>query len=81
MTFQEKPFPKDIPDFPFRVQILQYLKEYGEEIRHLVEFEKEVLRVEKQQIKWCVTIRDLRDPKRRTSTEKFDAVAVATGTT
>jgi len=78
MTFEEKPFSDSTPDFPFRNQITQYLKEYGEEIRPIVEFEKEVINVEKEG-KWCVTIRDLKDPKRKATVEQFDAVAIATG--
>ena len=79
MTYAEKPFPPNTPAFPFRTQILQYLQEYGEEIRHLVKFNKEVLNVEKHG-KWCLTIRDLLNPTKKPSIEKFDAVAVASGT-
>jgi len=78
MTFEEKAFPASIPDFPFRTQIRQYLAEYGEEISPFVEFEKEVINVEKQG-KWRITIRDLKDPKRKTRVEQFDAVAIAAG--
>jgi cation diffusion facilitator CzcD-associated flavoprotein CzcO len=78
MTFEDKPFPGSIPDFPFRSQIRQYLTEYGEEIKPLTDFEKEVINVEKRG-KWCLTIRDLKDPERKTTVEQFDAVAIATG--
>ena len=77
MTFAEKDFPQGTTVFPFRTQILQYLQEYGEDVRHLVEFNKEILKVEKGQ-KWCLTIRDSRE-KGKVSIEEFDAVAVATG--
>lgn len=79
MTYAEKPFPPDSPAFPFRTQILKYLQEYGEEIRHLVKFNTEVLNVEKQG-KWCLTIRDLLYTTKKPWIEKFDAVAVASGT-
>jgi cation diffusion facilitator CzcD-associated flavoprotein CzcO len=78
MTFAERDFPKGTTVFPFRTQILQYLKEYGEEIRDLVEFDKEILQVENNQENWSLTIRDLLHPS-KVSMEQFDAVAVATG--
>ena len=78
MTFAEKDFPKGTTVFPFRTEILQYLKDYGEEIRKLVEFNKEILRVENNQENWSLTIRNLLHPS-EVSTEQFDAVAVATG--
>jgi cation diffusion facilitator CzcD-associated flavoprotein CzcO len=79
MTFAEKPFPKGIPDFPFRTQILEYLKEYGNEVKGLVEFNKEVVLIEKHENLWCLTIRDLSEASRKISIEYFDAVAVASG--
>jgi cation diffusion facilitator CzcD-associated flavoprotein CzcO len=77
MTFAEKDFPQGTPAFPFRTQILQYLKEYGKDVKNLVELNKEVITVEKQG-RWCLTIRDSRE-KSRVAVEQFDAVAVAAG--
>jgi cation diffusion facilitator CzcD-associated flavoprotein CzcO len=77
MTYAEKDFPPGTPVFPFRTQILQYLKEYGESVRHLVEFNTEVLKVEKRH-KWTLTTRDTKDPS-MISTHQFDAVAIASG--
>ena len=77
MTFSEKDFPQGTTVFPFRTQILEYLKEYGEDVKDMVEFNKEILNVEKHR-KWCLTIRDLRGES-ETSIEEFDALAVATG--
>ena len=78
MTFAEKEFPEGTPYFPFRKQILEYLKEYGSDVKHLVEFNKEVVRVEKNG-KWCLTIRDLLSSSKKETVEVFDSVAVATG--
>jgi cation diffusion facilitator CzcD-associated flavoprotein CzcO len=78
MTFSDKKFRQDAPDFPFRTQILQYLNEYGAEVKHLVDFNKEIVRVEKHE-HWSLTIRDLKDPSKSTTIEVFDAVAVASG--
>ena len=77
MTFAEKDFPQDTPVFPFRTQILQYLKEYGESVRHLVEFNTAVLKVEKLHM-WTVTTRHTKDPS-KVSTCQFDAIAIASG--
>lgn len=79
MTFAEKPFPKGTTDFPFRTQILEYLKEYGDAVKGLVEFNKEVDLIEKHENLWGLTIRDLSDASRKTSIKYFDAVAVASG--
>jgi cation diffusion facilitator CzcD-associated flavoprotein CzcO len=79
MTFAEKDFPEGTPVFPFRKQILQYLKEYGESVRHLVEFNTEVLKVEKHR-KWTVTTRSTKDPS-KISKHQFDAIAIASGQT
>jgi cation diffusion facilitator CzcD-associated flavoprotein CzcO len=78
MTFSDKEFRQDAPDFPFRTQILEYLKDYGAEVKHLVKFNMEVMRVEKHS-KWCLTIRDLKDESKDPWIEEFDAVAVASG--
>jgi len=78
MTFAEKEFPKGTTVFPFRTQILQYVKDYGEDVRHLIEFDSEVLKVEKLQKQWAVTTRDTRDPV-KICTQQFDAVAIASG--
>lgn len=78
MTYAERDFPEGTPYFPFRTQILEYLKEYGSDIKHLVEFNKEVVRVEKNG-KWCLTIKDLLSSPKKETVEEFDVVAVATG--
>lgn len=78
MTFSDKEFRQDAPEFPFRTQILEYLQDYGAEVKHLVEFNQEVVRVENHG-KWCLTIRNLRDESKDTRVEQFDAVAVASG--
>ena len=79
MTYSDKDFPAGTPAFPFRTQILEYLKQYGKEIKPLVNFNKEVIRIEKHGT-WCLTIRDLGNDSQPLSVETFDAVAVATGT-
>ena len=80
MTFAEKDFPEGITVFPFRTRILEYLKDYGESVRHLIEFDSDVLKVEQLQEpqKWAVTTRDTRDTS-RIATQRFDAVAIASG--
>jgi hypothetical protein len=78
MTFSEKTFPLGTPEFPFRTQILKYLQEYGQDVKDIVEFNREVLRVEKHG-KWELRIRDLANAAKETWIERFDAVAVASG--
>jgi cation diffusion facilitator CzcD-associated flavoprotein CzcO len=78
MTFSDQQFPAGTTDFPFRTQILDYLRNYGKAVRHLVDFNKEVIRVEKHG-KWSLTVRNLEDPKKETHIVQFDAVAVASG--
>ena len=78
MTFADKPFPAGTPMFPFRTDILNYVKKYGEEIRHLVKFNMEVVNVEKRD-NWCLTIQDLLHPAKCPTVQQFDAVAIASG--
>lgn len=80
MQFTDQKFPSGTPDFPFRSQVLEYLQEYGRSVRHLIEFNKEVLKVEKRQGKWLIEIRDTTEPAGDISSVSFDALAVATGT-
>jgi len=79
MTFAEKDFPEGTPEFPFRTQILQYLKEYGSQVKHLVEFNKQVTNVQNHGDKWQLSILDVRKPSDKEVVEVFDAVAVASG--
>jgi cation diffusion facilitator CzcD-associated flavoprotein CzcO len=79
MTFADKDFPEGTAVFPFRTQILEYLKEYGRDIKPLVRFNTEVIKVEKHG-KWNLTLRDLLHPSKNVYVEHFDAVAVASGT-
>ena len=78
MTFAEKDFPTGTTVFPFRTQILQYVKEYGDDIRGFVDFNKKVVTVEKNE-KWSLTIQDLLTSPQKVSVREFDAVAIATG--
>ena len=78
MTFSDKEFPAGTPPFPQRTQILQYLQEYGQDIVSLVEFNREILRVEKRG-RWSLTIKDVTYPLKKPWVETFDAVAIASG--
>ena len=80
MTFSDQEFPSGTTNFPFRTQILDYLRRYGKDIKHLVKFNKEVIRVENHG-KWHLTIRSLEEPTQPMHIEEFDAVAVASGFT
>jgi cation diffusion facilitator CzcD-associated flavoprotein CzcO len=80
MGFVEKGFPADTPIFPFRTHILQYLREYGDEVKHLVKFNRQVTNVEKHGNKWRVSTVDVRKSSQNETVEEFDAVAVASGT-
>jgi cation diffusion facilitator CzcD-associated flavoprotein CzcO len=79
MMYEGSDFPVGTTEFPFRTEILRYVQEYGNGVRHLVHFCNEITAVQKRQHKWCLSIRNLRDPKQPKRREEFDAVAVATG--
>jgi cation diffusion facilitator CzcD-associated flavoprotein CzcO len=79
MAFEEVEFPTGTPDFPFRSQVLEYLNGYAQSVRHLIVFNKKVERIEKQNGKWALHIRNTRDFDGELAVESFDAVAVASG--
>jgi Flavin-binding monooxygenase-like len=79
MTYSDQLFPEGTPAFPFRTQVHEYLRTYADEIRPLIRFRKEVVRVEKRGDNWVLHITDLTDHHRKVSIKEFDAVAVATG--
>jgi cation diffusion facilitator CzcD-associated flavoprotein CzcO len=79
MAFEGREFPAGTPDFPFRSQVLEYLNGYAQSVRHLIVFNKKVERVEKQNGKWVLRIRDMREIDGEVAVESFDAVAVASG--
>jgi thioredoxin reductase len=77
MTYADKRFPEDVPVFPHRSHVLNYLRDYGSDIRHLVSFNHEVVRVEKNAGRWVIKFKDY--SSKDVVEESFDAVAVASG--
>lgn len=80
MQYSEKAFSEDSALFPRHEDVLQYLEEYAEDVRHLVKFETQVLDVrvyDEGRCNWQVTTQNLREGK--SSTANYAAVVVANG--
>ncbi|KAL3478399.1 hypothetical protein BJX99DRAFT_224426 [Aspergillus californicus] len=80
MAFGEKQFPADVQDFPRHFTVKEYVREYGEDIQSLVQFETTVTDVQqdgKDTTGWIVTTQSLRTGT--TTTGSYDAVVAASG--
>lgn len=81
MQFSDKPFPRDSQLFPGRKVVAEYLREYAEEVRHLVNFQVQVLDVRPQNSasrgKWVVKTKNVLSQHEREAI--YDAVVVANG--
>ncbi|PKY03881.1 putative flavin dependent monooxygenase [Aspergillus campestris IBT 28561] len=80
MAYGEKAFPADSQELPKYTTVKQYLDEYAAGVKHLVQFETQVLDVrlkEQGSQTWALTTRNLRT--RADRTETYDAVIVASG--
>lgn len=81
MQFSDKPFPRDSQLFPGRKEVAKYLREYAEEVQHLVNFQVQVLDVRPQKSasreKWAVKTKEMLS--QHESEAIYDAVIVANG--
>ena len=79
MCYSDKPFPSDWQLFPTRERVCQYLEEYAEELKPLIQFKTQVLDISLQSTHsdpdvWTVKYRDLANGTERSAS--YDAVAV-----
>lgn len=63
--------------FPSRESVLRYLKEYADDVKHLIRYQTQVTEVRRDRNIWQVTSCNLLSDK--SSTGSYDAVAVASG--
>ncbi|KAF4974885.1 hypothetical protein FZEAL_8267 [Fusarium zealandicum] len=81
MNYTDKEFPQGSSLFPRHSAVLQYLKEYAEELTPLISYQTQVLNVEKpgsdRSQPWQVELLDLKANK--ATKDEFDAVVVASG--
>ncbi|RAL09161.1 putative flavin dependent monooxygenase [Aspergillus homomorphus CBS 101889] len=80
MRYSDKHFDAKTQVMPTHATVKQYLQEYAEEIRNLIQFETQVSEVRKEVLgagSWSVTTRNLRTGDKTTAS--YDAVVVASG--
>ncbi|SCV04410.1 LAMI_0H15896g1_1 [Lachancea mirantina] len=79
MEYDSFPFPADVPLFPSREQVLEYLIRYSRPIEEHVRFNSEVIEVEynDERAKYVLSTKDV--VAGGVERFEFDAVAVATG--
>ncbi|KAM3516244.1 hypothetical protein MY11210_000003 [Beauveria gryllotalpidicola] len=82
MRYTDLAFPAGTPLFPAHETVLAYLRQYGQDVEHLVSFASQVRDVRKTVADdgtraWRVEVQDIKSGA--VSAERFDAVAVASG--
>ncbi|MCJ1245689.1 hypothetical protein MMC30_002893 [Trapelia coarctata] len=82
MCYSDKPFPSESQLFIPREEVCQYLEEYAEDVKPLIQFQTQVLDISLQSSKsnpdiWTVKYQTLRDRAERSAA--YDAVAVCIG--
>jgi cation diffusion facilitator CzcD-associated flavoprotein CzcO len=80
MRFADKPFPAEAQLFPKHKSVKQYLEEYAEEVKTLIQFETQVVNVKLRDPElstWDLTTANLHTSVETTRT--YDAVVVASG--
>ncbi|KAJ4260228.1 monooxygenase [Fusarium falciforme] len=81
MNYTDKEFPQGSSLFPRHSAVLQYLKEYAEDITPYISYQSQVLSIEKpgtdRSKPWQVEVLDLKANK--ATKDEFDAVVVASG--
>lgn len=87
MAYSDLPFAKTLPLFPGHKDVLKYLEQYAEPVRHLVKFQTQVINVQplsegklcenrlKQQ--WNLTTKELTSGN--IQNEIYDAIVIAVG--
>lgn len=81
MGFSDVDWPEACQLFPKHDDVLAYIKQYAEDVRHLIEFQTQVLNVRQLEGgSWSVSTQKVRKGARRSVREQiFDAVVVANG--
>ncbi|KAK2779513.1 hypothetical protein FQN53_001336 [Emmonsiellopsis sp. PD_33] len=80
MRFSDLPFPVDAPLFPPFGVVHQYLETYSVDIKHLIQFQVQVIDVKLEDAQagtWAVTRKHLQSGSQET--DIYDAVVVASG--
>ncbi|KAK0948906.1 monooxygenase, partial [Friedmanniomyces endolithicus] len=80
MGFSDFDWPEDSQLFPRHETVLEYIKRYAEDIRHLIRYKTQVLDVcPTKDARWRIRTQDLSHRDVTESEEIFDAVVVANG--
>ena len=81
MAYSDKSFLDDLPLFPHHEDVLKYLEEYAEDVKHLIRFNHQVCNItldsSSSQEVWQVEIEDLTSGI--TTSDRYDAVVIANG--
>ena len=83
MAYSDKPFSEDLPLFPHHEDVLKYIEEYAEDIKHMIKFGTEITSVGVNprgpdgSDEWTIENRNLGTGS--IEVENYDAVVVANG--
>lgn len=81
MGFSDLDWPEGTQLFPKHEDVIEYLKRYGEDVRHLIEFQTQVLDVRQlDDGRWSVRTQQVERNGQQNAEERvFDAVVIANG--
>lgn len=82
MGFSDLPWSEDAQLFPKHAEVQDYIEHYGQEVRHLIRFETQVLDLHQEDAsdKWTIKTKSVtRDNDAEVTEHHFDAVVVANG--
>ena len=83
MAYSDKPFPDQSPLYPSHQEVLRYLEDYADDMKHLIQFKHQVRNVMLDQAStsdhdvWRLEVEDLSSGK--VSAALYDAVVIANG--
>jgi cation diffusion facilitator CzcD-associated flavoprotein CzcO len=81
MGFSDLPWSEDAQLFPKHEEVQKYIEQYSQEVRHLIQFETQVLDLHQEaSSKWTIKTKSVtRDSNTEVAEHHFDAVVVANG--
>jgi cation diffusion facilitator CzcD-associated flavoprotein CzcO len=81
MGYSDLPWSKDAQLFPKHTEVQNYIEQYSQEVRHLIQFQTQVLDLHQEpSSKWTIKTKSITpDNDAEVSEHHFDAVVVANG--
>jgi cation diffusion facilitator CzcD-associated flavoprotein CzcO len=80
MKFSDLPWPEDTQLFPTRQEVQSYIEQYSQDVRHLIQFETQVVELQKSASSgWDLTTKPVTQHDSDLTSYRFDSVIIANG--